>query len=478
MPKKTIEEFKEVFGPIQKPKLPRNVTAKEKDTLEKEVRNDELAKFFKDSAELYKKDPGYFVDLVAYKLKKHFDNDEKRPAWLEKIPPEARKAAIAKIVPGDINDPVTKRAYEKAVSSGNSKMISLIKERDHDGVDAIEKKKASEDTKKFLNGLLNGKDDEEAIREGDLKMAWMTQDDIVDLASSNPKRFFATMLTGFKNNAKFVEFLKDRDLCNRLKKLNPTEWKKFEDGTPMLATLSKVEGEVVRKKLTRSADIMEEVFAGVLDDKVMPLGYAATPLDPNNTILSGPTKKSDDFRKLQKEKKDKQGDVMPDVPSTDCHHLLYITQSMMEMYPGQKPKITNRSCPNMLMTKPLSTIPGRGLLDRKFAGNVFDETGKPTGMVLFSGDNGINSHTWLMVDGVPFDPVLGTKGDDVAGAVQETFDWVIPQRLAKGAKGSYVVQDPELEPATNAMGFSTGYYVAKDPRQFLNSSELEQAKLK
>jgi hypothetical protein len=157
--------------------------------------------------------------------------------------------------------------------------------------------------------------------------------------------------------------------------------------------------------------------------------------------------------------------------------LLYITQGMMEMFPGQKPKIVNQSCPNMLMTKALSEIPGRGVLDRSFTGNVFDEQGKPTGKILFSGDNGINSHTWLLVDGVPFDPVLGTKGDDVAGAVAETFDWVIPKRLAKGKKGSYAVQDEKLQPTTNSMGFRTGYYLTKNPAKFLKKEELDQAKL-
>ena len=239
----------------------------------------------------------------------------------------------------------------------------------------------------------------------------------------------------------------------------------------MLATLAKAESKVAEKGLTDTPSVMEEVFSTLLDGTTMPLGYAATPLDPNNTILAGPTDKSAVFRTDQKKKKDKEGDVMPDVPSTDCHHLLYITQGMMEMFPGHTPKIVNQSCPDMLMTKPLSSIPGRGLLDRSFTGNVFDESRKPTGMVLFSGDNGINSHTWLLVDGVPFDPVLGTKGNDVAGAVQENFSWVIPQRLAKGKKGSYAIQDPALKPAANAMGFSTGYVLTKDPGGLLTEAE-------
>jgi hypothetical protein len=477
MPKKTVKEFKEIFAAIKKPKLPNGISTKDKDALEKDLKDEELDKFFKDAGELNKKNPAYFADLVAYKLAKHVDTDQKRIAWLNKIPPEAQKAAIAKLVPGDISDPMTRRAFDKAVASGNKNMLALIRARDPVGVGALEQQRFLAEAKQKVADALKGTDDKAAMEQGELQLSVLPPDEIVEIASANPKRFFSTMLVGLKNNAKFVEILKNPDLRKKLKALNPGEWKKFEDGTPMLATLAKAEAEVARKKLTDSTAIMEEVFASVLDTTTMPLGYAATPLDPNNTILSGPTEKSATYRAEQKKLKEKQGDLTPDLPSTDCHHLLYITQGMMEMFPGKKPKIVNQSCPNMLMTKPLSTIPGRGILDRSFTGNVFDEQGKPTGMILFSGDNGINSHTWLLVDGVPFDPVLGVKGNDVAGAVAETFDWLIPQRLAKGKNGSYAVQDKSLKPATNSMGFSTGYYLTKTPAKFLTTEEQQKAKL-
>src|SRR5579862_3796884 len=101
MPKKTVKEFKEIFAPIKKPKLPNGISVKDKDALEKDLKDEELEKFFKDAAELNKKNPAYFADLVAYKLAKHVDTDQKRIAWLNKIPPDAQKAAIAKLVPGD-----------------------------------------------------------------------------------------------------------------------------------------------------------------------------------------------------------------------------------------------------------------------------------------------------------------------------------------------------------------------------------------
>jgi hypothetical protein len=138
MGKKTVEEFKEIFGVIKKPKLPKNISAKDKSALEKDLNNDQLEKFFKDAANLYKSDPEYFAQLVAYKLTKHFDNEKKRPAWLEHIPPDARKAAIKKIVPGDISDPATLGAYDKAGKSGNERMLALIKERDPIGIQALE----------------------------------------------------------------------------------------------------------------------------------------------------------------------------------------------------------------------------------------------------------------------------------------------------------------------------------------------------
>src|SRR5579863_1032582 len=98
MPTKTVKEFKEIFGPIKKPKLPNGVSAKDKSALEQDLKDDQLQKFFADAAELNKKNPAYFADLVAYKLAKHVDNQERWPAWLEKIPPDARAAAVARIV--------------------------------------------------------------------------------------------------------------------------------------------------------------------------------------------------------------------------------------------------------------------------------------------------------------------------------------------------------------------------------------------
>jgi hypothetical protein len=477
MPTKTVKEFKEIFGPIKKPKLPNGVSAKDKSALEQDLKDDQLQKFFADAAELNKKNPAYFADLVAYKLAKHVDNQERWPAWLEKIPPDARAAAVARIVPGDIKDPLTRKAFDKARASDNTRMLKLIRERDPGGVGELEKQLTREDAKRRIEDALKGGDDKAAATQADY-LSLLSPDETVEVARTNPKRFFSTVLVGLKDTAKFVELFRNEDLRKKLKALDPGEWKKFEASTPMLATLAKAEADVAQKGVTQSAAVMEQVFSAILDATTMPLGYAATPLDATNTILAGPTEKSKVFREEQKKMKEKQGDLTPDLPSTDCHHLLYIAQGMMEMFPGHKPKIVNQSCPNMLMTKPLSTIPGRGVLDRSFTGNVFDEKGKATGMILFSGDNGINSHTWLLVDGVPFDPVLGTKGDDVAGAVAETFDWVIPNRLAKGKLGSYAVQDKNLKPATNSMGFSTGYYLTKTPGKFLTDEEKQKAKLK
>jgi hypothetical protein len=478
MPKKTVQEFKEIFGGIKKPKLPKGISSKDKDALEKDLNNEDMVKFVNDAQKLYQADEGYLAKLVAYKVKKHFDNDDKRPAWLENVPQKVRDAAVKLIVPGDINDPVTRRAYDKAVAQDNFKVIALLKERDRNGVDALEDARALAKKKSEVVDKLKTGNEKDAKDLGAFTLSWLPPDDVAEIAEANPKLFFETVLPSFKDNAQFVKYLANETLREKLKKVDPAAWKKFETDTPMLATLAKAEQKVKEKGLTDTASIMEEVFAAVLDPSVMPLGYAATALDPNNTILSGPTEKSATFRKEQAEQKEEGGDIMPDTPATDCHHLLYITEDMMKMFPGiKKPQIVNQSCPKMLMTRPLSKIPGRGLLDRSFTGNVYDESRKATGMVLFTGDNGINSHTWLLVDTVPFDPVLGTKGDDVEGAVQEKFDWVIPQRLAKGEKGSFAIQDGTLKPATNAMGFSTGYIVTNTPKSYLNEDEQKQAGL-
>ena len=217
MAKKTIKEFKEIFGGIKKPKRPTGVSGKDKDEIESAVENDNLALFFTKSNDVYKKQPDYFVDLVAYKLAKHVD-DGKWKAWLGDIPADARKKVVAKLVPGDITDHATRKVYDKAVADQNYNVIRLISERDPEGVNKLGEMAAYEDKKKQITDALGKGDDKSAKNCGELYLAWFSDDDIMEAAAIDTKRFFATALTGFKDNAKFIERLKDKVSPRQAKK--------------------------------------------------------------------------------------------------------------------------------------------------------------------------------------------------------------------------------------------------------------------
>src|SRR5712691_2901718 len=88
--------------------------------------------------------------------------------------------------------------------------------------------------------------------------------------------------------------------------------------------------------------------------------------------------------------------------------------------PAEKAQNRAGNVNNMLLTKPLASVPGKGLLDKSFGGNVLDDGGKSLDQVLFTGDGGINSHTWLVIDGMEYDPVMGTRGAELAASIDET----------------------------------------------------------
>ena len=150
-----------------------------------------------------------------------------------------------------------------------------------------------------------------------------------------------------------------------------------------------------------------------------------------------------------------------------------------------KPTIVQKETPKMAMTVPLASLkhgndPIKGLLDKSFPGNVFNEAGAPTGRVMFTGSGGVKAHTWLIVNDIAYDSVLGTKGDEVEASVEEEFRWIKPDAFAKGNKGSFLVQVTDSAPgalaqkptvAGNKMGFTTAYVLTKSPDTFLSKEE-------
>lgn len=530
MPKKTKEDFKAAFKAIKKPKRPPGVSGKEKSALEKAI--DETTDWddpnvIRLAKDLYANNPDYMVDLVAYKFVKHFDEGSvKKPFWAQKVPEEAFEKALKKVVPGDMSERLTQVTLERAVrgQGDQSNTVALIYERDPEGTInfALDKRAAAihdgdvDQQKVWVEVIPTGtqeqvartfeviaaRNDRDAARvfgEGismltktadtseddaprDNKAALnaeLDHDTIYSIAEANPRLFVEDVLPSLKSKNHFIEALGNAKLRKLLERSAPEEWKMLVAETPMLSLLENVEQAIQRKKLNKPSAIVAEMFDAIVNNRGIPLAYATNTIDNNRPILTGGTDKEHEFRANQKQV---AGTDFPDVPATQCHQLLHLTEDMTNMCPGltKKPKITQGTVDNILLTKPLASVPGKGLLDKSFGGNVFDDAGKSLDQVLFTGDSGMNSHTWLVIDGTPYDPVLGTRGPEVAASIDETLDWLIVDRVAKGNKGRYIIKgDPGTpKPKANKMGFGSAYRLTSKPEKYLTKDELKQIGLK
>ena len=544
MPKKSKDEFKAAFKVIKKPARPTGFSSKEKAVLEtamdkKGVGNDEFKRL---AAELYSREPDYVVDLVAYKFVKHFDDTgDKRPAWVGLVPPEAFEKALKKVVPGDTSDRLTQVTLEKAVVRGGNEKItsSLIYERDPEGTthfaltkwtDASDKGDKAVSTKwvEFFSSGANRQAPDpaavernkklvEAILESDNKKAAATfaermsefviiQDSdleqggrgivmgevkpfpldhaaVLQAAKKNPKLFAAEILPNMRGKNEFSEIVTDPAIRTLMIDKAPKEWASLVATSPVLAVLDNVDKTVKSKGLTKQTEIVGAMFDAIVGNDGIPLAYYTNNFTPNSVILSGGSPK--DLSIIEDQKK-MLGAEAPDVPCTQCHQLLHLTTMLMQSSPNmpKKPKIVQDTCTNMLMTKSLDKLPGKGLLDRSFSGNVYDDGDTPTRKILFSGNVGKDSHTWLVIDGVPFDPVLGTRGDEVAASIEERFDWLIDDRVARGSNGNYIIKGrgrddkPEPKPDANKMGFMSAYRLTKTPEKYLDDEQLAEIGLK
>ena len=161
------------------------------------------------------------------------------------------------------------------------------------------------------------------------------------------------------------------------------------------------------RTMPRRKELTEAIFDCVLENDGIELTYFTNPIDSDHALLGGPGEKDIKAREEQVANLKKQGYDVPDKPATQCHNLKGVVKQMVIQALGDKVKIEEDHIAGMLLTKPISGMPG-GLLPNTFGGNVYDENDKLTGQAMFTGVGGTQSHTWLRIDGVDFDPVLGT----------------------------------------------------------------------
>lgn len=467
--KYTIDEFKLSF---KKPAQPKGLSSKKKDELEVAASKSDNQVFEAISAEIYRAHPDYYVELLSYKLAKHWDATT-RNMWLDRSP----KAAVEKVLDTLIGKGLDDSALEKALADygGNHLVNQYLVANYPDGAQTVLTKKLLDakgkerlqeirnaplvvQEKWFQEGQKNKNAD--LVRAGVVAFSMLSKDQQRLIAAEDPMFFVDNLLQEFKRNDNAVDIFKDKALMAELRN-DAAAWKKLVKSTPILS-LSDAACKRTGKDKPGKAEMTGALFDALVNNDGIDLTYFTCTLDQDRAVLTG---MNDDDLKNRTEKAQELGVAAPDKPATQCHNLKgVLKQAVQANVTGAV--IEEGQIVNMLLTKPLSGMPG-GLLPKSFGGNVRDDKGSLTGQVMFTGVGGFQSHTWLIIDGVAFDPVLGTKGDQVAASVAEKFDWQVPEIFGKGNKGNYIVKDPGSKPAPNSNGFGTCYRLTKHPENYV-----------
>lgn len=532
MTKRSREDFKSAFKAVKKPKPPSKAVGGDKAAIDKAIDKGDPDKTLSGLIDklVASGERDYIVKLVAYKYAKHYeDGSAKRPQWAAGFPADIFTDALSIVVPDGIDSKLTQKTVDRAVASKSKESLltcHLLHERNPKAMTEYVLGKCKEaeqsgdkglilawkqaippdsDSTALLFETIADTDDAEAagafaagiplivdtsrsetvgtsIDRG-AEQRVMDIPRIVGIAAKNPKLFAKEILPRLKDNSSvMLPLLGDADLRELLKREAPKEWAKLAEATPMLGLFDGVESRIKTKKLDTTAKVANELFDSIVNNKGIELSYYTNTLYTPNDLMLGP---SDSQQKTINAQRSLNPEATPDGPATQCSMLTNTMQRMMEFCPGikKKPKLSQGEVAGMAMTVPLSSIKSKGLLDKSFPGNVFDKNGAPTGRVLFTGDGGIKSHTWLIIDGVAYDSVLGTKGDAVEAAVAEEFKWAKPGQFAKGDGGSFIIQVTNDVPAklktkpkvaANKMGFATAYILTDDPASVLSTSELKE----
>lgn len=468
----TIDEFKQTFG---KPALPKGVTAKTKDDLEAAVERSDKGStegFKKAAAALHQSHPAYFEELLAYKLAKHWD-DTKRKVWLDESPEAALHAVLDKVYDKPPTDTQIQEALDRHL--GDAKILAYLHQQAPDRMHAAAAKR--------IKALAAGKEREEfgikmpydlkvslfqaGFRDKDPALVqascgvfpFLSKVEKNALARDDAAFFIDNILVPYKRNDNAADIFKDAEMCGILQQ-DAEAWQKLVQSTPVLSL-----AEAAMKRVGENpskAELTDALFTSLVQNDGIELTYFTMTLEQDRAVLTG---MNEDDRARREGKAEELGVEVPDKPATQCHNLKGVLKHVL-LANVTGVRIEEGKVDEMLLTKPLSGLPG-GLLPKSFGGNVRDDSGELTGQVMFTGVGGIQSHTWLVIDGVPYDPVLGTKGPQVAESIAEEFSWVVPEVFGKGRKGNFIVKDPNSKPAANKHGFRPCYRLTKDPSRYV-----------
>ena len=476
----TIDEFRVTFN---KPSLPKGLSGKSKDELEgfvkKIAKNDsrDIDTFKANSAEMYKDHATYFVDLLSYKVAKHWDAEE-RKIWLDNSPVEAVEKVLGKLYPNKAMDEDEINAELESCTS--SKVADYLYKAYPEKLKAAAKKKFKElkgkELEKYgsmlpldarsdllVDGLKNS--DAAAVQACNGCFPFLPLKDQMELAQLDPAFFITNIFLPSHNAGDNALTMLKNEKWRDILSSDPLAWKVLTESMPILSVGEAAKTRVGKDDAT-AQEMTEAIFDCVCENDGIELTYFTNPVDTDHAVLGGPGEKDSIARKEQVEKLASEGYEEPDKPATQCHNLKGIVKQIIALSLGNKVLIEEDHIQNMLLTKPLSSVPG-GLLPKTFGGNVCNDNGDLTGQVMFTGVGGKQSHTWLRIDGVDYDPVLGTKGAQVANSKEDEFQWVVPEVVGKGTKGDYIIKDPKLKAAPNKHGFGSCYRLTKKPLDYI-----------
>lgn len=460
----------------------------------------------------YKK---YAEELLSYKLVKHWNDDEDFKLWKENFGiPATLGNAVKLMLTGSTSDDFLKQCAERFADCWQA-MDECYKKNPDLLVDYMIKKKQNLPkgfSPTFNCDRLKGKVLTKMFLDGerdDLPNGFqrcVTPDDAALMADNDPQAYYDVFLASPKVTAEDrVAALKNPKVREALAKNNKI-WTRLTDkdtdkekgGVPVLTFFDEAEKHVAKSgtQKDRELSLAEAVFDELLrDGNSLNLTYYTNNFTRPDDALGAWRNVREKLVDEEREKLTKMGYTdMPDKPAAQCDVLVSILTRVVEgaLGPDAVVKCKPIVIPEMVLTVPLSKLPGPGgkpgkggLLPLTFGGNVFEDGAtKPNGQVFFTGQ-GVehpNAHTYLDVDGVLYDAVLGTKGDDVTKAVAEKFanwesGWTAKSdsgkklKVAKGDKGSWIIEDENLQAPKNAQGFKTGYRITKNIGQYATKSD-------
>jgi hypothetical protein len=294
-------------------------------------------------------------------------------------------------------------------------------------------------------------------------LSLFTDAELLQAAQHDEAYFVEHVLTPAKdlNPTMMVPILKKQALMGHLKQEAREQYDAFADATPQLAVVENVMGDMEDlDQPPTNREIADAIFQAVITNTGIRLGYMGTAVSPVEHALTGETSTA---MKLRREQKRRNRNI-PNIPATDCHHLLTIFQNILQTYPGFTGALDRTTLNRAVLTRPMGQMPG-GLIANSFAGNTFDEDNAPTGQIFFTGEDGINSHSWLTVDGRAYDPLFGTTGAAVAQGAAGSYQMERPGVFRNVDRNEYLVKTTEVAVPGNPYSFNTAYKKMDGPRE-------------